>query len=133
MCQRFYANPSTRFEHANGAVAYGPGGPLDCLGRYSRVENCPIRYLHVDGHDHHWFELDQRYTAYATGYAETHFSVPAATRVKGTYLNGYFTNEEGSTVFVITSNKGRAEVTDGKVRLLRRGEWIVLSAKEIKK
>jgi hypothetical protein len=86
MMQRFYGKEPFRFK--NGAIGYAPGGPLDTLGPYAKVSNCPIEGTEL------------RRTAYATGYAETHFAVPACTRVKGNYIGGFFTVEEGSIKFV---------------------------------
>ena len=81
---RFYANPAARFEFANGAVGYAPGGPFDCLGPYAKVVDCPI-----DG-------TTLRLTCYATGYADTFFSVPAMTRVNGRYIGGYLTVDDSN-------------------------------------
>ena len=78
MSQRFYADPAHRFEFANGAVGYRPGLPFDPLGPYAKVVNCPVR-----GHA-------KRLTCYATGYADTCFSIPACTRIRGKYVGGYF-------------------------------------------
>ncbi len=103
MGQKFYANPSTRFEYANGAVGYGPGGPFDCLGRYAKVANCPI-----DG-------TARRLTCYATGYADTYFSVPACTRVRGRYVSGFFTLDNGSPVFVPMSRFRALFATDAEI------------------
>ena len=80
--QKFWGRE--RFDFSNGAVGWRPGGPMDCLGPYAKVQNCPIM---VDG-----VEVGRR-TCYATGYADTFFSVPACTRWKGKYVGGYFTNE----------------------------------------
>lgn len=55
---------------------------------YAKVENCPI-----DG-------TDIRRTAYATGYADTFFSVPANTRYKGRHIRGFFTMRDDGCVFV---------------------------------
>ena len=77
--QKFAARE--RFDFPNGAVGWRPGGPMDCLGPYAKVQNCPIM---VDG-----VEIGRR-TCYATGYADTFFSVPACTRWKGRYVGGYF-------------------------------------------
>ena len=135
MCQRFYANPRTKQVETNGAISYGPGGPFDCLGNYSKVENCPIRYLHVEGYDHHWYELEQRYTVYATGYADTYFTVPAATRVKCTYISGSFTSDERGLVF--NARGGRIKVENGELLLLRSEtkanpeHWVKLAAKRV--
>jgi len=88
--QRFIARE--RFEFSNGAIGWRPGGPLDCLGPFAKVQNCPI-----DG-------TDIRRTAYATGYADSYFSIPAVTRYHGKRIKGFFTTklgmEPGSIVFV---------------------------------
>jgi hypothetical protein len=90
MAQRFIARE--RFEFANGAIGWRPGGPFDCLGPYAKVENCPIDGTNI------------RRTAYASGYADTFFdtfsSVPANTRYKGKNVRGYFTMSDGGCVFV---------------------------------
>ena len=83
--QRFIARE--RFEFSNGAVGWRPGGPMDCLGPYAKVQNCPI----------HGTSL--RRTCYATGYADTFFSVPACTRVRGAYIGGYLTMDDGGCEF----------------------------------
>lgn len=88
MGQRFYANPRDTLTHANGAIGFRPGGSFDCLGPYAKVSNCPI-----EGTAH-------RLTCYATGYADTFFSVPACTRYRGKYVSGFFTNRETGVVFV---------------------------------
>jgi hypothetical protein len=84
--QRFIARE--RFEFSNGAVGWRPGGPMDCLGPYAKVQNCPIK------------GTDLRRTAYATGYADTYFSVPAATRIRGKRVKGFFTLDDGAISFV---------------------------------
>jgi hypothetical protein len=83
--QKFAARE--RYEFANGAVGWGPGGPFDCLGPFAKVQNCP-----VEG-------TDKRYTCYATGIADTFFSIPACTKIKGKYIVGYFTREDDACVF----------------------------------
>jgi hypothetical protein len=84
--QRFIARES--FTFPNGAVGWRPGGPFDCLGPWAKVNNCPI----------HGTEL--RRTAYATGYADTYFSIPAVTRYKGRRITGYLsTNSDGGAEF----------------------------------
>lgn len=83
MGQKFIAR-----EHvtcANGAIAWGSGFMSDCLGLFAKVQNCPII---VDGK-----EVD-RLTCYATGYADTFFSVPACTRKRGRHVRGFFTNAD---------------------------------------
>ncbi len=88
MCQKFYANPRDTLTHPNGAIGFRPGGPMDCLGPYAKVKNCSI-----DG-------TSIRLTCYATGYADTFFSVPACTRYRGRYISGYFTNDDSGVKFV---------------------------------
>lgn len=85
--QKFLARDKR--EYPNGATGFAPGGPFDCLGHYAKVKNCPI-----DG-------TELRLTCYATGYANTFFSVPACTRRKGKYISGFFTHkDESGPVFV---------------------------------
>lgn len=79
MSQRFVARE--RFQFSNGAIGWRPGGPFDCLGPWAKVNNCPI---HGTG---------LRLTCYATGYADTFFSVPAVTRYKGRRVKGYLTQD----------------------------------------
>jgi hypothetical protein len=93
MAQKFVARE--RFEFTNGAIGWSPGGPFDCLGPFAKVQNCPI----------HGTAL--RLTCYATGYADTWFSVPAETRHKGKRITGYFSMEDGAIEFrVHDSDKG---------------------------
>jgi hypothetical protein len=93
MAQKFYADPTHTFRWPNGAVGFRPGMPFDCLGPYAKVRNCPI--AGTSGPD----GKPLRLTAYATGYADTHFSVPACTRYKGRHIGGYFTGLEAGIVF----------------------------------
>jgi len=87
MLQKFIARQ--RFDFDNGAIGWCSGGPTDCLGPYAKVQNCP-----VEGEQ-------KRYTCYATAYADTYFSIPACTRIRGKYTRGYFTHDEnGGVVFV---------------------------------
>ena len=83
---RFFAHES--FQFSNGAIGWRPGGPMDYLGPYAKVQNCPI-----DG-------TDLRRTAYATAYADTWFSVPAWTIYKGRYVGGFFTSDGDAVSFV---------------------------------
>jgi hypothetical protein len=86
MGQKFAAR--VKFEFSNGAVGWAPGGPFDCLGPYAKVQNCPIN------------DTGLRRTCYATGYADTYFSIPACTKVHGKYIGGYLTQDsEGGAVF----------------------------------
>ena len=102
MGQKFYASPKDTFEFVNGAVGHRPGGPFDCLGPYAKVRNCPI----------HGTSL--RLTCYATGYADTYFSVPACTRYKGKHVRGYFSLDDGAIEFhVMDSHKHILEVNRG--------------------
>lgn len=87
MSQKFYAAPRTRFEFKNGAVGYSPSGPMDCIGPFAKVENCPIAGTKL------------RRTCYASGHADTFFSVPANTKVAGKHIAGFFTIDDGECVF----------------------------------
>lgn len=78
--QKFVAREKR--EYPNGAIGWSPGGPMDCLGPYAKVEHCLI---HGTG---------LRRTCYATGYADTAWSVPAAFSFKGKTVRGFFTIEE---------------------------------------
>lgn len=91
--QRFISRE--KFEFSNGAIGWRPGGPFDCLGPYARVNNCPIA------------ESDLRLTCYATGYADTHFSVPACTRYKGKYISGYFADFDNGGIKFHPMNKDK--------------------------
>jgi len=85
--QRFYASNTDVLACRNGAVGHRPGGSFDCLGPYAKVRNCPIAGTEL------------RLTCYATGYADTYFSVPACTRRKGKHIVGYFAQDEQGIVF----------------------------------
>jgi hypothetical protein len=93
MGQIFHASSDT-FTWPNGAIGHRPGGPFDCLGPYAKVRNCPVQ------------GTDKRYTCYATGYADTWFSVPACTKIRGKHIKGYFTLDDGNIEFrVMDSHK----------------------------
>ncbi len=95
--QRFYASANT-FTWDNGAIGHRPGGPFDCLGPFAKVRNCPIH------------GTDLRRTVYATAYADTYFSVPARTQVKGHTIKGYLTtNDQGVEFRVMDSHKHLVE------------------------
>lgn len=106
MTQRFYASPHDTFVSKNGAVGYRPGGPMDCLGPYAKVKNCPI-YKYVDGIG--YVNTGVRLTCYAQNYANSYWTVPAATRRKGKRIRGYFIDNEdvGGCVFVISTDDWR--------------------------
>lgn len=85
--QRFLAREP--FAFSNGAVGWRPGGPMDCVGPFAKVQHCPIEGTAL------------RRTCYATGYADTAFSIPACTRVRGKYIGGFLTvGSEGAVAFV---------------------------------
>ncbi|MBK1621108.1 hypothetical protein CKO42_22340 [Lamprobacter modestohalophilus] len=84
--QRFLAREPYTF--ANGAIGWRPGGPMDCVGPFAKVEHCPIE------------GTDLKRTAYATGYADTFFSIPACTKVRGKYIGGFFmVDNDGGVTF----------------------------------
>lgn len=95
--QKFYASPTDTFTWPNGAIGHRSGGSFDCLGPFAKVKNCPIEHT------------DLRLTCYATGYADTYFSVPACTRHAGKYVSGYLTVRDGSVVFCV-KDKHKARV-----------------------
>ncbi len=87
MGQHFVARE--RFEFSNGAIGWRPGGQFDCLGPWAKVQNCPISGTNL------------RRTCYATGYADTYFSIPACTVIRGKYIKGFFTQDsDGGAEFV---------------------------------
>lgn len=83
--QRFMAREP--FTWPNGAIGWRPGGPFDCLGPYAKVQNCPVAGTSL------------RRTAYATGYADTYFSIPARCTVGGRTIHGYFSADGESIAF----------------------------------
>jgi hypothetical protein len=91
--QKFFASPHDTFTWSNGATGHRPGGPFDCLGPYAKVVNCP-----VDG-------TDLRRTAYATGYADTMFSVPARTSIKGRTVYGFLMIKDNAITFIPNKEK----------------------------
>lgn len=93
--QKFIARERVVFP--NGAIGWRPGGPFDCLGPYAKVQNCPVR------------GAARRYTCYATGYADTFFSIPACVTIRGRRLRGFFTRDsDGAVEFVpMDSEKGK--------------------------
>lgn len=94
MGQKFYASPTNTFTWPNGAIGHRSGGSFDCLGPFAKVCNCPIS------------GTDKRLTCYATGYADTYFSVPACTRYRGKHIRGYFTIcDDGVEFRVMDSHK----------------------------
>lgn len=92
MSQIFYASPIDTFAWANGATGHRTGVHPDTLGPYAKVVNCPIM---VNGDE------VARLTCYATGYADTYFSIPACTRKKGKHVKGYFKVEEEGILFIV--------------------------------
>jgi hypothetical protein len=81
MAQVFYASQTDTFTWPNNAIGHRPGGPMDCLGPFAKVRNCPVA------------GTTRRVTAYASGYANTYFSIPANCKINGQYVRGYFTTD----------------------------------------
>lgn len=106
MGQAFYAHPTDTFTYPNGAIGHRTGsGSFDCLGPYAKVRNCPIA------------GTDFRLTCYATGYADTMFSIPACTRYRGQYVTGYFALEDGAIEFrVMDKHRARLGLTAKEVQ-----------------
>lgn len=96
---RFRASIKT--ENPNGSIGWAPGGMMDCLGPYAKVQNCPVKIGDNEV---------ARLTCYATGYANSWFSIPAYTRYRGRYIKGYLTGSDTGTEFrVMDSHKTRME------------------------
>lgn len=94
MGQRFVARE--KFIFSNGAIGWRAGTWSDCLGPWAKVNNCPIM---VDNRE------VARLTAYASGYADTYWSIPANTRHRGQYIRGYFTqDDEGGAMFHVVDD-----------------------------
>lgn len=96
MGQKFRA--IVRSEFSNGAIGWAPGGYADCIGPYAKVQNCPIQD-----------SSGLRLTCYATGYADSWFSIPACTRYRGKYVRGYLSGDDnGGCVFrVLTCDESK--------------------------
>lgn len=90
MPQKFYADKKNPQTWNNGAIGYGPSSPYDCLGPFAVVYHCPIPINE---------RLTIKRTCYATGYADTFFSIPACTRYKGKYIGGYLTMADDGPEF----------------------------------
>ncbi len=91
--QKFYAHPTDTMEFTNGAIGHRSGGSFDCLGPYAKVRNCPVKGTEL------------RLTCYATGYADTYFSVPAATRYKGKHIGGFFMMDDDRGITFVPYNR----------------------------
>lgn len=83
--QRFHA--SEPFNFTDTIIGWRPGGPMDCLGPWAKVENCPIEGTNTTR------------TCYATGYADTFFSIPGACKIDGKTVKGFFTQNDGVPMF----------------------------------
>lgn len=86
--QKFCADMADPFTHANGATSYGSPMPWR-QHAFSIVRNCVIEGTAL------------RLTCYATGDADTWFSIPACTQHKGKYVAGYFTTRDDGVVFCV--------------------------------
>jgi len=86
MAQKFYAHPTDTFTWPNDAIGHRSGSSFDCLGPYAKVRNCPID------------DTGKRLTCYATGYADTYFSIPACTRYRGKHIRGYFAHDDDNGI-----------------------------------
>lgn len=98
MGQKFRANE--RFDFDNGAIGWRPGGMMDCLGPFAKVQDCPVVVRLENGEK----RVVGRYTCYASGYADTFFSIPASTRIKGKHIGGFFTSEDGGCEFNVNED-----------------------------
>lgn len=82
--QKYYADKKTT--QADGAVVHHNSH----FGLLARVDNCRLENL----------AGDMRRTVYATGDADTAFSIPAVCKLMGTRVRGYLTSDDaGNVVF----------------------------------
>ena len=88
MAQKYVAREKHVFP--NGAIGWAPGGYMDCIGPFAKVQNCPIMVNGVEV---------ARLTCYASSVADTVWSIPAITQKNGQYVAGFFYCEEGSVAF----------------------------------
>lgn len=108
MSQKFIARE--RYEFPNGAIGWRPGGPFDCVGPFAKVEKCPVK---VRGEENALFTIDgeyvfvdtrvylaRRYTCYASGIADTFFSVPANTKIRSKSISGFFSLNHDEVEFI---------------------------------
>lgn len=91
MGQKFAAREP--FQFPDGATGWRPGGPMDCVGPFAKVERCKVE-LPGGGFI--------RRTVYATGYADSAFSVPASMKYRGRHVGGFITLRDESPLFVAT-------------------------------
>ena len=85
-------NPDDTFTWPNGAIGHRSGLPFDLIGPFGKVLNCPIAGTRL------------RRAVYATAVADTFFSIPAATRVRGQRIKGYLTTSEEGVEFRVLDN-----------------------------
>lgn len=120
MGQKFYANPKLMETAPNGARMFAPtDSPTNCIGHFAKVQNCPV---YGGGAD--------RLTCYATGYADTYFSIPACTRKMGEHVRGYFTHSESGPMFHLMDSHAhlfaRFQIVQGIARALHVCAWVDL-------
>lgn len=84
--QRYYADPACPFHWSNGAIGYRTGTMMSPVGPYAKVVDCPVAGTTL------------KRTCYATGPADTYFSVPATCKIKGKAVKGYFTSDDDGMV-----------------------------------
>ena len=86
MMQKFRADKKGDAD-INGAIPFYAiwfGGPT-----LAKILNCPVERL----------SKPRTSAVYITGEADTYFSLPACTRIKGKYIRGYVTGTEDGHVF----------------------------------
>lgn len=69
---------------------------------FAKVQNCPIE------------GLGKCYTCYATDYADTFFSVPSVTKIKGKRVTGYFTFEGEDEIVFRLHTGGASRMSDNE-------------------
>lgn len=96
--QKFYAHPTDTCTWTNGAIGHRPGGSFDCLGPYAKVRECPIEA--GSNPELPAIPGGARRTAYATGYADSYFSLPARCSFGGRTLYGVLSLADEGPTFI---------------------------------
>jgi hypothetical protein len=89
---RFYPSKTRFTSYPNGAVGYYTDSQFDALGPYAKVSACPIKVGTVTVHT---------LTVYATGYADTAWSIPACTKYRGAHVSGFIRSTDFGPEFVV--------------------------------
>ena len=80
-----FASGTASTADENGAIPYY----VSMWHVLSKIVNCPVERGN----------REIRATVYATGHADTAFSIPACCKIRGKYIGGYITGSETGHVF----------------------------------